>query len=40
VHKRSQVALTSNVVVENVIFLDGIIDNLLGLGVDNQAFPL
>lgn len=32
--------LTGDVVVEDVIFLDSIVDDLLGVGVDDQAFPL
>jgi hypothetical protein len=31
---------TGDIVVEDVIFLDDIVDNLLGVFVDNQAFPL
>lgn len=32
--------LTGDVVVEDVIFFDSIVDDLLGAGVDDQAFPL
>jgi len=31
---------TGDIVVKDIIFLDDIVDNLLGVFVDNQAFPL